>query len=567
MTIDRRRRFMLVDPCLQGPGSHPYHYAVEVLAAAARAGCECRVVAHRNFADGTLAGVWPVRSAFSNTAYSKYTVAGQLDRLDPRGRAGWLPRPPWEARHAARRREERIAAFARELAPALADLRPGDAVLLATASELEIAGLARAAAAVRPAADVGWHALVHFPCYRGFTADLDRQDRRLAWARSLLGAAVAALPGLRLHATTEEIAAQHARLAGIPVGVLPYPVQCVEPVRRGVGGGANGSLRVSCLGDARPEKGTLAVPGIVAAAQADPRLAGLRFTVQTNLGFDDRSRAREHMAIRRGLDALRRRAAAGEPIDLLPGPLDAAAYADALAATDIMLLPYDQERYRARCSGIVLESLATGAVPIVTGGGWMARQLAEPLRRHAAAVTARASVLNERRIDRPRLGAGRPLTIELPVASGRGPVPAGREVIAVEIEWRPGTSFVEPPVRVAIDGAGAPPATVLAADGTGLATTALFPVADAGADSRRVACLQPAAGSSAVASLVVRRLDVAGPVPAGAVGAVIAAPGDAVAALRELVRHFSHYRETAIRQAAAVRQAASGDAVLRRLLP
>ncbi|MFN7813859.1 MAG: hypothetical protein ACK5SI_14490, partial [Planctomycetia bacterium] len=70
MTIDRRRRFMLVDPCLQGPGSHPYHYAVEVLAAAARAGCECRVVAHRNFADGTLAGVWPVRSAFSNTAYS-----------------------------------------------------------------------------------------------------------------------------------------------------------------------------------------------------------------------------------------------------------------------------------------------------------------------------------------------------------------------------------------------------------------------------------------------------------------------------------------------------------------
>jgi hypothetical protein len=70
-----------------------------------------------------------------------------------------------------------------------------------------------------------------------------------------------------------------------------------------------------------------------------------------------------------------------------------------------------------------------------------------------------------------------------------------------------------------------------------------------------------------VEAIVVRRLAAAGPVPAGAVGAVIAAADDAAAALSEVVRHFPHYRESAMRHAATVRAAASGDAVVRRLRP
>jgi hypothetical protein len=48
---------------------------------------------------------------------------------------------------------------------------------------------------------------------------------------------------------------------------------------------------------------------------------------------------------------------------------------------------------------------------------------------------------------------------------------------------------------------------------------------------------------------------------------VIAAADDAAAALSEVVRHFPHYRESAMRHAATVRAAASGDAVVRRLRP
>lgn len=301
-----RRRFLLVDPCLVSAGSHPFHYAAEVLAAAESVGCDCSLFGSRTCAAGLRVAAWPVRPTFTNTAYSKYTVAGGLDRLDRSGRSRW--RPPWGSRHAARRREERITVFARDCAPVLDGLRSGDVVLLATASELEIAGLARAVAAARPAADVGWHAVLHFPVYRGFAADQDRQEARIAWARSLLRAAVETLPGLRLHATTEELAAQYMRFAGVPVDVLPYPIQRID--REEDDGAGGGGLRVSCLGDARPEKGSAALPAIVAAAAADPGLARVRFTVQTNLGFAAGSWSAEHRAVRAGLRALGRLAAA-----------------------------------------------------------------------------------------------------------------------------------------------------------------------------------------------------------------------------------------------------------------
>ncbi len=566
MMPSARRRFMLADPCLVAAGSHPLHFAAEVLAAAARAGCDCSLLANRSCAAGLHADVWPARPTFTNTAYSKYTAAGGLDRLDARGRSGWLPWPPWESRHAARRREERIAVFARELAPALAELRSGDLFLLATTSELEIAGLARAIAAARPVPEIAWHALLHFPLYRGFAADHGRQDRRLDWARLLLQAAGAAVPGLRLHATTAELAALYVRLTGLSVDVLPYPIQRID-LQAAVGPARErGVVRVSCLGDARPEKGSHTLPAIVAAAAADPLLAGVRFTVQTNIGFDARSRAAEHRAVVRALEALGRQAAAGGPVDLVPGPLAGDAYARALAVTDVMLLPYDQERYRVRCSGIVLEALASGAVPLVTGGGWMARQLAEPLRLHAATVTARAEVRYEQRIEAAPLVGGRSMVVDVP-ADGQRPEAGRQEFVTVTIHWRPEAGVADPPLRVACLSRDRHPATLLAADGGGLPDTAIFPGVAGGSGPWRVTIAAPWGGSAAVEAIVVRRLVGAGPVPAGAVGAVVAATDDVVPALRELVRHVHHYRETAERQAAAVREAACGAAVIRRLLP
>jgi hypothetical protein len=77
------------------------------------------------------------------------------------------------------------------------------------------------------------------------------------------------------------------------------------------------------------------------------------------------------------------------------------------------------------------------------------------------------------------------------------------------------------------------------------------------------ACGAAAAEPSAI---TIRDLAVTGPVPAAAVGLVIAAPEDVPAALREVVRHAAHYLATAAAHATAVRDAANAAAVVRRLL-
>ena len=557
----RPRRLVLIDPCLTGLGSHPYHYAAAVRAAARRRGHDVLLVTHRDFT--AAPADWEVLPACSHTAYSKYTLCGGLDRLDARGRGPWLPDMPWAMAHARRRREERITAFARDVLPALAGLAAGDAVLVATASELEAIGLARALAAARPPQGVGWHVQFHFPIFRGFAADFPRQEPRLAAARpALQEAASAAAPhAITYHATTADLAAEYERLVPAPVGVLPYPVQAPPSVERPT----PGPLRVVCLGDARPEKHSECLADVVREIAADPAVAGrVRFAVQTNIGYPATSRKREHVAVTRSLAALARAAAAGAPLELLAGPLDAAAYARELTAADVVLLPYDQGRYRSRCSGVVLESLAAGAVPIMTGGGWMARQIAAAVETHAAAVMARSRVLAARRLERPRIGR-QPLTLDL---GSLAPLAGGAAAVAVEVTWEDtaDTRLALPPVRLAVTGGPAGPATVLAAGAAAGVSTAIMPLT-AGPGLRLE--ITPACGADAAVpkAVTVRELSTGTPVPASAVGLVIDAPADAPAAIREVVRHADHYRATAAAHAATVGRTAAADEIVRRLLP
>ena len=554
----RPRRLVLVDPCLTGLGSHPYHYAAAVLAAATRAGHEGLLVTHRDFA--AAPSDWRVLPACAHTAYSKYTLSGGLDRLDDRGRGPWLPDPPWTRRHARRRREERIAAFARDLLPAFDGLATGDAVLVATASELEALGLARAITAARPPRGVGWHLQFHFPIFRGFAADFPVQERRLTAARDALRAAAAAAAPhtITYHATTAELATEYERLVPGPVHVLPYPSQLPAAASRP----PHAPLRIACLGDARPEKHSECLAAVVAEITADPAVAErVRFAVQTNRGYPATSRRPEHRAVTRTLAAL---ASAAAPLDLLPGPLDAETYARELAAADVLLLPYDQGRYRSRCSGVVLEALAAGAVPIMTGGGWMARQIAAAIETHAAAVVARGRVLATRRLAQPRIGR-QPLTIDLTALQT---VAGQAAVVAVEVAWDAADHLrlALPPVRLAVTGGPAGPATVLAAGAGAGVSTAIMPLTAAAGMRLEIT---PACGAQAAApaAITVRELATDAPVPASAVGVVIDAPADAPAAIREIVRHAEHYRATAAAHAATCGQTVAADEIVRRLLP
>jgi hypothetical protein len=558
------RRFVILDPCLDSAGSHPLAFAAELLAAAAAAGFACRLVTNHRFAPRDCPPAWDVAPAFTNTAYSKYNAFGGLDRLDTCGRPPLLPRSPWALMHAGRRREQRIAAFAREVAPTLSALRSGDVVLLATASELEAAGLARAIAAVAPPRGIDWHVLFHFPIFVGFGPDFPRQERQLGPVAELLrqAHATAAPHELRWHATTAEIAAQYARLGAGPVNALPYPIRPVPP--RAPRSAAAGPLRIACLGDARPEKGSQHLAAAVARVFADESLAGaVAFAIQTNLGFRTDSRAPEHRAVRESLTRLAILARDCRGIELLGGPLDPAAYAREVVAADAMLLPYDQARYRVRCSGVILEALAAGTVPIVTGGGWMARQLAEPQQRHVAAVVARCAAHDAARLTPTELNARRPLVVPLaPPASARGRA----ATLMVDVTWRSAAAWLdEPPVRLEVRQGEERVATIVAATAERSAS-ALLPI-EASDVPLHLACAPACVAPRVeVEAIHVRWLVADRHQPLSAVGIVIESHADIPAAMREFIRHRDHYRETAARHATIAANAASATALLRALI-
>jgi len=180
---------------------------------------------------------------------------------------------------------------------------------------------------------------------------------------------VAAGRRIRLASDSARLAEQIGRLTSLPVEVLPIPhtppPQIPAPQRD------SGRIRFVSLGNARDEKGFLEILEAIERLRAEPGgLAGMEFVLQANDAAPDVAAAIEAFA-----------AACPPEVTLLPQALDAQAYDEALAAADVVLLPYWRSIYEARTSGVFLEAVAAGKPVIASADTWMSDELA----RHGAA--------------------------------------------------------------------------------------------------------------------------------------------------------------------------------------
>ncbi len=561
----RQPRLVLIDPCLDGLGSHPYQYAAAVLTAAGAEGWRCDLVCLAGSRFPAAAGsgwrVWPV---LRQRGHSRLTAFAELDRTTPDGRLRW--QPPWTRWHRAWQRRGRIEAFAADVAPVIAELMAGDIVLVATASELDGAGLARAISTVSPPLGVGWHLQVHAPLFRGVGADSAVELQRLCRVSTILASAESTARGhtLRWHAPTAELAGEWERLRGDHVSVLPYPVT-VPPTPAGrptqrTAQAPGRRLRVAALGDARPEKNSQTLCAIVEAVAADPSLVDrYTFAIQTNTGFPKGSSRPADRAVAAALNALAARD--DGLVECLSGPLDDAAYRRELAAADALLLAYDQDRYRHRCSAILLEAMAAGRVPIVSGGGWMARQLEEASYDHIASILAAHSPLAGPAWTCPRVAAQQQLL--LPVA-----IPPESDMLVVDVCW-PTTgraAFREPAVRIEFTAGAALPASMITqAMPCGRPSRVMFRIQRGSGPVGLTVAPVPKRAAVELSAVRVHWLTCGSPVPLGAAGIVVAGPAEVPAALRELADHATHYAAGAARQAERVRRDHCAAAVLEAL--
>ena len=176
---------------------------------------------------------------------------------------------------------------------------------------------------------------------------------------------------LLLHTDTDALSRELRALSGLRVTTLPVTFDQV-PLRRRLmrePRTPSSSLTAIYLGDARLEKNYQVLPGAVAHLWADyVRPRRLKFVVQSNFNVPGGEPGILQAAQRLGQYAPDR-------VRLVSHPLDIDAYQDELAAADIVLLPYDADRYRLRSSGILVEAMAAGKPVVTTAGSWMAGEV------------------------------------------------------------------------------------------------------------------------------------------------------------------------------------------------
>jgi glycosyltransferase involved in cell wall biosynthesis len=130
------------------------------------------------------------------------------------------------------------------------------------------------------------------------------------------------------------------------------------------------------FGEARREKGFHLIPDIVEQILRSHGNDRVRFRIQ--ISSNPVNDTEEVRTAKRRLEGLVLRYASGKNVELYDQFPDMESYYNALAGCDAMLMPYDEVAYKARGSGIALESLALGIPIIVAAGTDMATTFAGP---------------------------------------------------------------------------------------------------------------------------------------------------------------------------------------------
>lgn len=172
----------------------------------------------------------------------------------------------------------------------------------------------------------------------------------------------------RLYTDTIELSVMHRNLTGVPFKVLPIPFRHALVAERERPRAPGAPLTLLYLGDARLEKGYHLLPDLVGQLWEDWIKPGrIRVVVQSNLNIPG-----GEPGILQARNKLRQYPFG---IEIIDEPMSAERYYDFMANSDIVVLPYDPKAYAGRSSGVLNEALASGKVPVVSMGTWLANQV------------------------------------------------------------------------------------------------------------------------------------------------------------------------------------------------
>jgi len=348
-------RLYLFDPNLKTAGGHYLGYAARVAQASEEAGISTFIVANA--------------SARPNLAESRIVPALQRDYWQE-----MCPSPgedPYE--HLSRSAE--VLADTMDQIQKEERLSDDDILFFPYVNLAEVMGLAR------------WrrHAGIAPRTVLLFRRDLDEQGTDSSvGARAgytLLRQALADLHGeegsrIRLFTDSDNLTEEYAQMLCRRFQTAPIPVD--PRLSSGRNEGLRGCATLLYLGDARTEKGYALLPRIASALQTELAAGQVRMILQSNFNVPEGEP---------GIASARKFLATMPNVHLLRDAITEEIYNDHLRSADIVLLPYQPERYVSRTSGILAEAICAGVPAVAPQGTWLADQI----RRHGAGVVYDAS--------------------------------------------------------------------------------------------------------------------------------------------------------------------------------
>ncbi|HUY93174.1 MAG TPA: glycosyltransferase [Pirellulales bacterium] len=174
---------------------------------------------------------------------------------------------------------------------------------------------------------------------------------------------------MHFYTDTEELSRDHELLGKPRFGVLPIPFRTEFVADRLPS--ADNRLRLAYLGEPRDEKGFPWLPDLIDRMMQKYVATGrVRFILQANICAPQYNP--KCAAIMPRLRQYSR-----EFVQLVghDSPLSPEDYYRLLSQADIVLLPYDRDRYRACSSGTLAEAIASGCPVVVPADSWMSSQI------------------------------------------------------------------------------------------------------------------------------------------------------------------------------------------------
>ena len=398
--------FYLIDHSLKKAGGHHFDYAVRVLEVAEQRGFDIVLATHRKFRQrDVLPPSWQVVSPFRHHAYCKYCTHNGWDQgaigldgelLPPQGNE-FAGRGGWQQRRGVRDRARRIDRFATacDIVFREARLSSTDHVFVPTLTEFDLLGLVKYLRSDPSTEHAAWHLQFHFGIFTGRDPDYASQSGRVFPLRRQFEAALSCVPDHHLHfyATTPQLARQYDRLDIASFDPLPYPINdaCHPPRDREV----QQPLRVTSAGAVRGEKGQQHYSSLLQELWADAFSTGkLQLALQCKRKRLSKQ-PRQIVTAPELIDDENIYHAPHErpllPIVRIRHPLAPSDYISLIHHTDIGLLMYDSATYFARHAGVLGEYLSAGVPVIVPAGCWLAEQINHEIQSHLAELTQSAA--------------------------------------------------------------------------------------------------------------------------------------------------------------------------------